>query len=88
MQFGATSEKGGGIFQSLGVAIKHLLPFAGLSLLMWAIGSGIGLFVTSFSLVWAGFIALIVHQGYHLVRTLMKVWTLASQYDILRSKEV
>ncbi|WP_336776763.1 hypothetical protein [Paenibacillus sp. MMO-58] len=88
MQLGATSGKTGGIFQSLGTAVKHLLPFAGLSLLMWAIGSGIGLFVSGFSLVWAGFIALLVHQGYHLVRTLMKVWTLASQYDILRSKEV
>ncbi|GLX71357.1 hypothetical protein [Paenibacillus glycanilyticus] len=88
MQLGATSQKRGGIKQTLGTAVKHLLPFASLSLLMWAIGSGIGLFVSGLSLVWAGFIALLVHQGYHLVRTLLKVWTLASQYDILRSKEV
>lgn len=84
MQFGAASGKGP--FHSLWSAVRHLAPFAGLSLLMWAIGAGIALFVTGLSLVWAGLIALIAHQGYHLIRTLMKVWTIASQYDCLQSR--
>ncbi|MFF2484238.1 hypothetical protein [Paenibacillus sp. NPDC058071] len=84
MQFGAAS--GDGPFRSLWHALRHVLPYGGLSLLMWAIGAGVALFVTGLSFIWAGLIALIIHQGYNLIRTMMKVWTLAAQYDCLQSR--
>lgn len=86
MQFGAAS--GEGIFRSLWRALRNFVSYAAISLIMWAIGAALGLVVTSLSMLWAGLFALIVHQGYHLVRTLMKVWTIASQYDHLQSKQI
>ncbi|WP_028609503.1 hypothetical protein [Paenibacillus harenae] len=85
MQLGAVS--GEGIFRSLWRAVRNFLMYAAISLVMWAIGAALGLVVSSLSLVWAGLFALIVHQGYHLVRTLLKVWTVASQLDYLQSKQ-
>ncbi len=84
MQFGAAS--GSGVFNTLWHAVRHIAPFTGVSLLMWAIGIGIALCVTSVSLIWAGLFALILHQGYHLIRTMMKVWTICAQYDCLQSR--
>lgn len=86
MQFGATS--GEGMFRSLWRSVKHILSYAAISLLMWAISAALGLVVTSLSLLWAGLFALILHQGYHLIRTLMKVWTIAAQYECLQSKQL
>ncbi|MFC4778928.1 hypothetical protein ACFO9Q_19210 [Paenibacillus sp. GCM10023252] len=85
MQLGAASGEGG-ILGSLWTALRHFLPYAGISLLMWAIGAGLSAFVTSLSLVWAGLLALVLHQGFHLVRTLVKVWTVAAQLDCLQSR--
>ncbi|CAM4367471.1 hypothetical protein L1N85_22610 [Paenibacillus alkaliterrae] len=84
MQFGAVS--GESIFRSLWHALRNFLSYAAISLLLWAIGAALGLVVSSLSLLWAGLFALILHQGYHLVRTLIKVWTIASQFDYLKSK--
>lgn len=86
MQLGTIT--GHGPFQTLWHALRHMLPYAGVSLLMWAIGAGVSLFVTSISLVWAGLLALILHQGYNLIRSMMKVWTVASQYECLQSKQM
>ncbi|MBW7459046.1 hypothetical protein K0U00_33850, partial [Paenibacillus sepulcri] len=58
-----------------------------ISLLMWAIGMALSLTMASASMLWAGLIALILHQSYHLVRTVMKVWTVASQYEVWHSKQ-
>lgn len=84
MQFGAAS--GEGVFRSLWHAIRHFLSYAAISLIMWGIGAAAGLVVTGISMLWAGLFALILHQGYHLIRTLMKVWTIATQYECLQTK--
>lgn len=84
MQLGAAS--GEGVFRSLWHALRNFLMYAAISLIMWGIGAAVGLVVTSLSMLWAGLFALILHQGYHLVRTLMKVWTIATQYELLQSK--
>lgn len=84
MQFGAVS--GENIFASLWRSVRLFLPFAGLSLLMWGIAGALGLVVSSMSLLWAGLIAIIVHQCYYLVRTLLKVWTIAAQFECLQTK--
>ncbi|RAP73463.1 hypothetical protein [Paenibacillus montanisoli] len=86
MQFGAVA--GTGALRSLWSGIVNFLPFAGISLLMWGIGALLSMTVASVSMLWAGLLALILHQGYQMVRTIMKVWTVAAQYDVWRSKQV
>ncbi|MCA0758260.1 hypothetical protein KP806_24705 [Paenibacillus sp. N4] len=86
MQFGAVN--GDGIFRSLWRAVRNFLTYAALSIVLWAVGAAFGLAVSSLSMLWAGLIALIMHQGYHLIKTLLKVWTLASQFDYLQSKQL
>ncbi|MBP3965968.1 hypothetical protein [Paenibacillus lignilyticus] len=86
MQFGAVA--GTGAFRSLWTCIANFLPFAGISILMWAIGAVLSMTIASVSLLWAGLLALILHQGYQLIRTIMKVWTVAAQYDAWQSKQV
>lgn len=78
MQFGVVS--GSGIAPALLRAVRHFLPFAGISLLMWGIGAAMNLLATSVSMIWAGLFALILHQGFYLVRTLVRVWTFGTQY--------
>ncbi|MFC0334115.1 hypothetical protein ACFOLF_16990 [Paenibacillus sepulcri] len=85
MQFGVVS--GNGALRSFWGGVRHLIPLAGISLLMWAIGMALSLTMASASMLWAGLIALILHQSYHLVRTVMKVWTVASQYEVWHSKQ-
>jgi hypothetical protein len=86
MQFGAVS--GGGMFRSLWSGLRHFLPFAGISLIMWGFGLALNIMIASASMLWAGLAALILHQGYQLVRTIMKVWTVAAQYDVWQSRQV
>jgi hypothetical protein len=38
------------------------------------------------SLIWAGVLAVVIHQVYPFVRTIVKVWTVASQYNVWQSK--
>jgi hypothetical protein len=85
MQFGAVSRSG--VMQGLWSGIRHILPLAGVSLLMWLIGAGLSLTVSAASMLWAGLVALILQQGFHLVRTIVKVWTVASQFGVWQSKQ-
>lgn len=85
MQFGIVS--GNGALRSMWSGLRHLVPLAGISLLMWGIGIVISLSIASASMLWAGLLALILHQSYQLIRTILKVWTVASQYDVWQSKQ-
>lgn len=85
MQFGVVA--GTGTLRSLWSGVVNFLPFAGISLLMWGIGALLSMTVASVSMMWAGLFALVLHQGYQMVRTIMKVWTVASQYDVWQSKQ-
>lgn len=84
MQFGAVS--GDGIFPSLLQSLRKFFTYAAISLLMWGIAALLGLAVSSISMVWAGLFALIAHQAYPLVKTLLRVWTIAAQYSHLKSE--
>ncbi|RXZ79989.1 hypothetical protein EBB07_20765 [Paenibacillaceae bacterium] len=79
MQFGAVA--GVSLMSSLSQTLSRLAPLAAITVTMWAIGILIGLTVSTVSYIWAGLLALVLHQGYHLIRTLVKVWTTASQYE-------
>jgi len=84
MQFGAAA--GDKLLASLWRGMRHFALFTILTLLMWGIGVAIGLVSTSISMLWAGLYALILHQGFHFFRSLLKVWTLAVQFEYLQSK--
>jgi hypothetical protein len=84
LQFGIIAGKGAG--ESIGIACRRFLPLAAITVLMWMVGAGIGLLSTAASMFWAGLLALILYQGFHLVRTFMKVWTIASQYAAWTAK--
>ena len=85
MQFGAVT--GSGSMRALWSGIANFLPFAGVSLAMWGIGALLSMTIASVSMLWAGLLALVLHQGYQLLRTIMKVWTVAAQYDAWQSKQ-
>lgn len=82
--FGIVSERNG--WASLATFVRHLLPIMGLALLLFAITGGIGLLTTAASLWWAGFLAVLIHQLYPLVRALFKLWGIASQYQFWESR--
>ncbi len=85
MQFGVVSQSGP--LRALWSSVVNFLPFAGVSLFMWGIGALLSMTIASVSMIWAGLLALILHQGYQLLRTIMKVWTAAAQYDVWQSKQ-
>lgn len=84
MQFGAAS--GEGILPALWRSVRRFFSYAAISLIMWGIAALLGLAVTSMSMIWAGLFALIAHQGYPLIQTLLRVWTIAAQYNSLKSE--
>lgn len=83
MQFGAAS--GEGILPVLWRSVRRFFVYAAISVLMWGIAALAGIAVSCVSMLWAGLFALIMHQGYPLIRTLLKVWTIAAQYNALKS---
>ncbi len=84
LQLGAAC--GDKLLPSLVRTLRHFFTYAAISLALWAIAAGLGWAVSGLSMLWAGLLALIVHQGYPLIRTLLKVWTLAVQTEFLKSR--
>lgn len=84
VQFGKVAQLS--LFRSIGLSLRHLLPMIGLSLLLLLISGIAALLTASVSLIWAGLIALVLHQVYHLFRSLFKVWQIAAQYHLWSSK--
>lgn len=80
MQFGAAS--GRGILQGLLRAFRVALPLCGVSLAIIGLGAAASLVVTTAALLWTGFFAVALHQGFQLVRSLIALWTSASQYEL------
>ncbi|ANE45923.1 hypothetical protein SY83_06040 [Paenibacillus swuensis] len=86
LSIGIGKVSGGKLLHSLKVSFRHLMPMALAALLLLSIAGGIYAVTTAVSLVWAGLLALIMHQMYHLVRTLLKVWGVATQYHLWHAK--
>jgi hypothetical protein len=80
MQFGAASKEG--IFKGLGLALRRALPLLGITLIMIGIGLAVSATAWGISLIWSGFIAVLLHQAFHFVRSLLTLWTAASQYQV------
>ncbi|MBD2845584.1 hypothetical protein IDH44_10315 [Paenibacillus sp. IB182496] len=84
LQFGAVARTGWG--SAMLIALRHFFPLALLSLILWTIAAGLSLSASALSLLWAGLLALLLHQAGYLARTLIKVWILAAQYAAWRGQ--
>jgi hypothetical protein len=80
MQFGAVSREG--ILKGLGLALNRAFPLIGITFILLGIGLAVSAAAWAVSLFWSGFLAVALHQAFHFVRSLMKLWTSASQYQV------
>jgi hypothetical protein len=80
MQFGAVSREG--IGKGALRALVRAMPLVAVSLSMIGIGLAASAAVSAVSLVWSGFAAVVLHQAFHFVRSMLSLWTAASQYAV------
>lgn len=83
VQFGLTGSR-----SSLGavwICLRHALPVTGVALTLSTLAILLFSAFTAVSLIWTGLLALILQQSYHLVRSLINVWKISSQFSIWRS---
>ncbi|MFD2614549.1 hypothetical protein [Paenibacillus gansuensis] len=73
-------------FHSLGVGLRSILPFSGVASVLLLASGAVFLVTAAVSLIWAGLLALILHQIHYLIRTMFKVWGITSQYHLWRFK--
>jgi hypothetical protein len=85
MQFGAVSREG--IPKSLGLALRRAFPLLGVTFALLGIGLAVSAAAWAISLLWSGFLAVTLHQAFHFVRSLLKIWTSAAQYQVWRDSE-
>jgi len=85
MQFGAVSREG--IAKSLILALRRALPLLGVTFALLGIGLALYAAAWAVSLLWSGFLAVALHQAFHFVRSMLKLWTSASQYQVWRETE-
>lgn len=84
MQFGQVSKTG--VFRGLLLSLKNLPAILGITLLLLALLIVISGIFTAAAWIWTGLIAIILHQSYHLVRSIVKVWGIAAQYQLWQNK--
>lgn len=82
MQFGAVSKEG--VLNGIGQAVRKGLPLIAVTLAMLGIGIAVSLAASAVGLLWSGFLAVVLHQAFHFVRSLLTLWTSASQYYVWR----
>ncbi|MFC5529056.1 hypothetical protein [Cohnella yongneupensis] len=82
MQFGAVSKEG--VLKGGGHALRKGLPLIAVTLVMVGIGIAVSLAASAVALLWSGFLAVALHQAFHFVRSLLTLWTSASQYHVWR----
>lgn len=85
MQFGAVSKTG--VLRGMSRALRHAAPLLAVSLTLAGIGIAASAAVSAFTVVWSGFAAVVVHQAFHFVCSLLALWTAASQYAVWRERE-
>ncbi|RKP48039.1 hypothetical protein D7Z26_22850 [Cohnella endophytica] len=80
MQFGAASREG--IFKGLGLALGRALPLLGITFILLGVGLAVSATAWAVSMLWSGFLAVMLHQAFYFVRSLLTLWTSASQYQV------
>jgi hypothetical protein len=80
VQFGVTAG-----FTCLGstmVAVRYIIKIVAVSLILFMAAVFVAMLTVTMSMVWAGLAALIIHQLYHLIRTVFKVWEICAQHRL------
>ncbi|HZG76795.1 MAG TPA: hypothetical protein VEZ72_13170 [Paenibacillus sp.] len=73
---------GGGGWSGLALFARRALPIVALALATFGALLAISLATAALSVWWAGFLAVVIHQSFPIVRALLKLWSLRSQYDL------
>lgn len=84
IQFGKVSEQR--IFANAGTVMRALIPATMISFLIALLAGFIILTTSAITMVWAGLISIILHQLYQLIRTLLQIWEITSQYALWLTK--
>lgn len=84
--FGIVAERSG--WASLGTFVRYAFNVFGLALLVFAVTMGIAVAVAAVSLWWAGFLAVMIHQAYPLVRAILRLWGISAQHQLWSSKRI
>lgn len=69
-------------WSGLAFLLRRAIPAAGLSLLTFAAAAAAGAATSAASLWWAGFVAVLIHQLYPLLRSLLKLWAISAQLHL------
>lgn len=80
MLFSAVSDES--VWHGIVRIARKGLPLALVTLVMIGFGLGASAAASAISLYWSGFLAVALHQGFHFIRSLLTLWTTASQYDV------
>ena len=74
----------GGAGAAAGAAafLRRALPAAALAFLMFLISFAVSAAFSLLTVWWAGWAALILHQSYPLLRSLLKLWAIGAQYRL------
>lgn len=83
--FGIVGGHGG--WASLAIFLRKALPAIGLSIAIFAVAGAVSLTAAAVSIVWAGFLAVLLHQLYPVVRALLKLWSISSQHHLWSSRQ-
>lgn len=78
--FGIVSGHGG--WNALAVIGRRSLQATGLALSVFGISCAVGLATAALSLWWAGFIAVLIHLSYPLIRILLNLWAISAQHHL------
>jgi len=78
--FGIVSGQGG--WTALAVVGRRSLQASALGLTVFLISCAVGLATAAASLWWAGFIAVLIHLSYPLVRILLHLWAISAQHHL------
>lgn len=82
MQFAAASRES--IAKGAAQALARAWPLLAVSLMLAGIGLAASAMLSVVTVVWSGLLAVVLHQSFHLIRSLLAVWTAASQYAAWR----
>jgi hypothetical protein len=83
-QFGKAS--GGSPWEGIYTMFKGILPAVVISLSLLLVTLLLSAAAMSVSMIWAGFLTLLLYQAHRLIHMFCKVWSVAAQYNVWLSK--
>jgi hypothetical protein len=71
---------------SIQTLARHFLTILGLAAMIWIAAGAVSAVVISASMVWAGFLAVALHQLFYFVKVIFRVWEITTQYHYWNTK--